>query len=61
RATLNDASTGVPSLRNRRVSSLEQAVALGGTTLVEPAALPGDYGRFAVFADPDGNPVGLWG
>ncbi|GIF40265.1 VOC family protein [Actinoplanes xinjiangensis] len=41
--------------------TLEQAVALGGTTLVEPAALPGDYGRFAVFADPDGNPVGLWG
>jgi len=21
---------------------------------------PGDYGRFAIFTDPDGNQVGLW-
>ncbi|MBG0564420.1 VOC family protein [Actinoplanes aureus] len=41
--------------------SLRRATALGGTTLVAPTPLPGDYGRFAVFADPDGNPVGLWG
>ncbi|GIE62382.1 putative enzyme related to lactoylglutathione lyase [Actinoplanes octamycinicus] len=41
--------------------ALERATALGGATLVEPTPLPGDYGRFAVFADPDGNPVGLWG
>ena len=41
--------------------ALERATALGGKTLVEPSPLPGDYGRFAVFADPDGNPVGLWG
>jgi predicted enzyme related to lactoylglutathione lyase len=26
----------------------------------ERAGLPGDFGTFAVFADPDGNPVGLW-
>ncbi|BCJ39430.1 glyoxalase [Actinoplanes ianthinogenes] len=41
--------------------ALDRATALGGATLVEPTPLPGDYGRFAVFADPDGNPVGLWG
>jgi uncharacterized protein len=27
---------------------------------VPPTDLPCDYGRFAIFADPDGNPVGLW-
>ena len=25
-----------------------------------PMDLPGGYGRIAIFADPDGNPVGLW-
>lgn len=25
-----------------------------------PTDLPGGYGRIAVFADPDGNRVGLW-
>jgi predicted enzyme related to lactoylglutathione lyase len=39
---------------------LERAAQLGGTTLIEPTALPGDYGTFAIFTDPDGNPVGLW-
>ncbi len=39
---------------------LDRAERLGGTRLVSPTDLPGDYGRFAVFADPDGNPVGLW-
>jgi len=39
---------------------LKQAVDLGGTTLVPPRDLLGGYGRIAVFADPDGNPVGLW-
>jgi predicted enzyme related to lactoylglutathione lyase len=39
---------------------LDRAEKLGGTRLVEPTALPGDYGTFAVFADPDGNAVGLW-
>ena len=39
---------------------LTRAVALGGTRLVPPTALPGDFGSYAVFADPDGNPVGLW-
>jgi predicted enzyme related to lactoylglutathione lyase len=39
---------------------LDRAEALGGTRLVPPTDLPGDFGRFAIFADPDGNPVGLW-
>ena len=39
---------------------LDRATELGGQRLVEPTKLPGDYGSFAVFADPDGNPVGLW-
>lgn len=40
--------------------SLARATDLGGTPLVPPMDLPGGYGRIAVFADPDGNPVGLW-
>ncbi len=39
---------------------LDRAEQLGGTRLVPPTDLPGDFGRFAVLADPDGNPVGLW-
>lgn len=39
---------------------LHKAEALGGKRLVPPTDLPGDFGRFAVLADPDGNPVGLW-
>jgi predicted enzyme related to lactoylglutathione lyase len=39
---------------------LKRAEGLGGSTLVPPMDLPGDFGRIAVFADPDGNPVGLW-
>lgn len=39
---------------------LARAEELGGTPLVPPMDLPGDYGRIAIFADPDGNPVGLW-
>lgn len=39
---------------------LERAVKLGGKQLVPPTDLPGDFGRFAILADPDGNPVGLW-
>jgi predicted enzyme related to lactoylglutathione lyase len=39
---------------------LIRAEELGGTRLVPPTDLPGGYGRFAIFADPDGNPVGLW-
>jgi len=39
---------------------LDRAERLGGKKLVPPADLPGGYGRFAVLADPDGNPVGLW-
>ena len=33
---------------------------MGGCGL-PPTDLPAGYGRFAVLADPDGNPVGLWG
>lgn len=39
---------------------LARAEELGGTRLVPPMDLPGDFGRIAIFADPDGNPVGLW-
>lgn len=40
---------------------LERAGKLGGTTVVPPHDLPGDAGRTAIFTDPDGNQVGLWG
>jgi uncharacterized protein len=39
---------------------LAKAAKLGGTTLVPPMDLPSGYGRIALFADPDGNKVGLW-
>ena len=39
---------------------LERAERLGGKTVVPPMDLPSGYGRIAVFADPDGNTVGLW-
>ena len=39
---------------------LDRAEKLGGQRLVPPTDLPGDYGRFAIFTDPDGYPVGLW-
>ena len=39
---------------------LDRAEQLGGKRLVPPTDLPGDFGRFAVFTDPDGNQVGLW-
>ncbi len=39
---------------------LDRAEKLGGKRLVPPTDLPGDFGKFAIFADPDGNPVGLW-
>ncbi len=42
-------------------ATLQRAEQLGGTRLVPPTDLPGGYGRFALFADPDGNTVGLWG
>lgn len=41
-------------------AALSRAEQLGGRRLVEPTDLPGDYGRFAIAADPDGNPLGLW-
>jgi predicted enzyme related to lactoylglutathione lyase len=39
---------------------LDRAERLGGKTLVPPTPLPGDLGSFAMFADPDGQAVGLW-
>ena len=39
---------------------LDRAEALGGKRLVAPTELPGGFGRFAIFTDPDGNQVGLW-
>jgi predicted enzyme related to lactoylglutathione lyase len=39
---------------------LDRAEQLGGKRLVEPTQLPGDFGWFAMFTDPDGIPVGLW-
>jgi uncharacterized protein len=41
-------------------AALDKAEALGGKALVAPTDLPGGYGRFAMFTDPDGHPVGLW-
>lgn len=41
-------------------ASLDRAETLGGTALVPPTDLPDGYGRFAMFADPDGNSIGLW-
>jgi len=39
---------------------LARAEKLGGRTILPPTDLPGDYGAFALLADPDGNTVGLW-
>ena len=39
---------------------LEKVERHGGKTLVPPTDLPGEFGRFAIFADPEGHPVGLW-
>src|SRR5262245_14458261 len=37
---------------------LARAESMGGKTLVPPMEIPA--GTFAWFADPDGNPIGLW-
>jgi predicted enzyme related to lactoylglutathione lyase len=39
---------------------LDRAEKLGGKTIVGPTDLPGDFGQFALFADPAGHTVGLW-
>jgi predicted enzyme related to lactoylglutathione lyase len=39
---------------------LDRAEKLGGRCQVSPTELPGGFGRFAIFTDPDGNHVGLW-
>jgi predicted enzyme related to lactoylglutathione lyase len=47
-----------------RVDDLEGYLALaeklGGKRIQPPTDLPGGYGQIAIFADPDGNRVGLW-
>jgi predicted enzyme related to lactoylglutathione lyase len=39
---------------------LDKAEKLGGKTVVPPTDLPGEFGRFALLADPSGHTVGLW-
>jgi predicted enzyme related to lactoylglutathione lyase len=39
---------------------LDRVVGLGGAIILPPTPLPGDFGSFALFADPDGRAVGLW-
>src|SRR6201999_1168072 len=39
---------------------IKKAEQLGGSQVLPPMDLPGDFGRIAVIADPDGNAVGLW-
>ncbi|MEO3762575.1 VOC family protein [Streptomyces sp. B8F3] len=40
-------------------AALKRAEELGGSKVMEPTELPG-FGNIAVFADPDGNAIGLW-
>lgn len=40
--------------------ALDKAVHLGGKVCVEPQAI-GDMGFIAMFNDPEGNLIGLWG
>ncbi|GGV08988.1 VOC family protein [Streptomyces spectabilis] len=40
-------------------AALQRAEKLGGSRVMEPTELPG-FGNIAVFADPDGNTIGLW-
>jgi predicted enzyme related to lactoylglutathione lyase len=39
---------------------LDKAMSLGGTVLVPPTAIQGGGGRFAMFADPEGNRIGIY-
>jgi predicted enzyme related to lactoylglutathione lyase len=41
-------------------AALARAESLGAKRLLDPMDLPGEFGRIAVVADPDGNPLGLW-
>lgn len=43
---------------NDLAASLKKAESLGGKTVVQPTTIPGMV-SFALFADPDGNVVGL--
>ena len=40
-------------------TSLDNAVALGGQTVVPPTPIPG-MGAFAIFTDPEGNSIGMF-
>jgi predicted enzyme related to lactoylglutathione lyase len=39
---------------------LDKAERLGAKTVLPPTDLPGEFGRFALFADPAGHTIGLW-
>jgi predicted enzyme related to lactoylglutathione lyase len=41
-------------------AALDKAESLGGSALVPPTDLPDGFGRFAMFSDPAGHPIGLW-
>ena len=49
--------TGSPQGISGHITSLGQAVELGGKKVVGPIAIP--TGTFAWFTDPDGNTIGL--
>jgi uncharacterized protein len=59
-ATPDDAGVKIYMRVDDLDAYLDRAEKLGGKRLVPPTDLPGDFGRFAVLADPDGNQVGLW-
>jgi predicted enzyme related to lactoylglutathione lyase len=39
---------------------LDKAVSLGGTVMFPPMEIPGGGGHIAMFADPEGHPIGLY-
>lgn len=39
---------------------LDRAQKLGGKLIVPPTEIPGGSGSFAMFMDPEGNPIGLF-
>lgn len=41
-------------------TKLTEVVGAGGRVLLPPADVPGGNGRYAYFADPCGNKVGIW-
>lgn len=41
-------------------AALEKAESLGGKKVMGPTKISDEFGSFAIFADPDGNGIGLW-